>query len=217
MLAMDREGYPIAKWLNQRGIAAFVLKYRVVATDSDFKDVAWRGTAMTQRISALQPGRPRPPFALLLSQQQREAMDMAREDALDAMRYLRSHAAHYGISPRRIGIVGFSAGAITALNVVLSADDVARPDLVAPIYGAMPHGNRVPSTLPPAFIVAASDDRIGAYSVDTFAAWQKAGASAELHVFERGGHGFGMVSQGTSSDQWPALFDQWLKAHGFEK
>ena len=106
---------------------------------------------------------------------------------------------------------------MTAIEEVQKADTASRPDLVAVIYGFPPNPNPVPATAPPAFIAAAADDMATSAGISTvYGAWHSAGVPAELHVFEAGGHGFGVLHQGKSSDQWLSLFDHWLRAHGFE-
>ena len=141
-LAIDREGHTIARWLNERGIAAFVLKYRVAPTLADpqalaktppKRVVAWRET-------------PSGTFAVFPEKRIKAAVRAAQEDALEAIRYVRAHAAEWKLSPGRIRIMGFSAGAITSVNVAANADADSRPDLVAPIYGAVLDGTKVPPT-----------------------------------------------------------------------
>jgi acetyl esterase/lipase len=219
-LAMDREGYSVAKWLNQRGIAAFVLKYRLKPTPLN------PSKAATQTSKQVKQGGP--PVRAgggtvidLIPEEERDAMNdamlAASEDGREAVRYVRSHAAQWGLSPNRIGIIGFSAGAVTALNVALKGDAASRPDLVAPVYGALPNTTGIPSTAPPAFIAVAGDDGVVSYSLAIYNAWRAASVPAELHVFESGGHGFGMLHQGKSSDAWQEQFDHWLATHEFER
>lgn len=144
-------------------------------------------------------------------------MDAARGDGLEAVRYVRENAKRWALSPHRIGIMGFSAGAVTTVGVALQADKASRPDLIASIYGLLPDANPVTAEAPPAFLAVAADDLLVSRStLEIYLAWRHAGVPAELHIFEAGHHGFGIIQQGTSSDQWPALFDCWLKAHGFE-
>jgi acetyl esterase/lipase len=194
-LAMDREGYPLAKWLNQRGIAVFVLKYRLAATPVDQKEFEKLSAQITERMKPLfREGRRPRSLNAFLSTEQLDAMVMAREDALEAIRYVRTHAAQYGLSPNRIGMMGFSAGAFTTLNVALNADVASRPDLIAPMYGGIPDDTPVPAKAPPAFFAAATDDGLSAYSVDAYDAWRARGIPAELHLFENGGHGFWHVA-----------------------
>jgi acetyl esterase/lipase len=220
-LAIDREGYSVARWLTQRGIAAFVLKYRLAPMPADQEAFLH---AMTQIYSTVQENAERArasgttlTLVELFPPEQRAALLAAREDGAEAVAYVRRHAAQWKLSPDRIGIMGFSAGAVTAIDVALTADEASRPDLVAPIYGSLSGEKSVPASAPPTFIAAAADDPFGRYSLDVYSAWRAKSVPAELHLFENGGHGFGVLRQGTSSDQWPELFDRWLRTHGFEK
>lgn len=198
-LAWDLEGTEVAEFLAQRGITTFVLKYRVRDGTPD----------MMKRYMES------PTFETLLELQQANRADAAA-DAKQAVRYLREHAAAYGLDPAKIGMMGFSAGAMTTMRVLHEADDAERPDLAAPIYGAMIEQG-APAKAPPIFVAVASDDKTtrASMSVDIFAAWREAGAPVEMHVFETGDHGFGLGRPGTSSIAWPALFEAWLMAHGF--
>jgi acetyl esterase/lipase len=216
-LAIEREGYAVARWLNQRGIAAFVLKYRVapMPADSGAYNKAFTGVAKEIQNNAA-PAQPTVTLLDILPDRLRQAVPVARQDGLEAIRYVRRHAAEWRISPHRIGLMGFSAGAVAAVDVALKADVDGRPDLIAPVYGALPDATPVPSSVPPAFIAVAADDGMSSYSLKLYDAWRAAGASAELHVFENGLHGFALINQGKSSDQWLQLFDRWLAAHGFE-
>jgi acetyl esterase/lipase len=218
-LAIDREGYSVAQWLNQRGIAAFVLKYRLKPMPADpqvfFTSFVQVLQDIQQRVN--QAASTNGVAGELFPDELKPAMRAAQEDGLEAVRYVRTHAAQWGLAPNRIGMIGFSAGAVTTINVALNANTASRPDLVAPIYGLLPNGAKVPPTVPPAFVAVAADDTIAsAASVAVYTAWRSARVSAELHVFEQGGHGFGVLPQGKSSDQWLAAFDHWLTAHGFE-
>jgi acetyl esterase/lipase len=120
------------------------------------------------------------------------------------------------VAENRIGFMGFSAGAMVASRVLLSCAEADRPAFAAPIYGA-PFGamTSLPKQLPPVFLAYASDDRLVSSHVEAFyAALRKAGLHPELHVYDRGGHGFGMTRQGTSSDHWIEDFYHWLESHG---
>jgi acetyl esterase/lipase len=210
VLGMELQGYQIARWLNDRGIAAFVLKYRLVPTPKK----------LSAFLKFMQPGTLR--YSDLVPEKQQMEEEIAtREDGLEAVRYLRSHAARWKISPDRIGFMGFSAGGYTAVGVALQGDASSRPNLVALIYGTNTGGLTVTASAPPVFIAATSDDPLYALggSVDgflnTYRAWQQAHIPAELHVFATGGHGFGIAPRGSSSDQWTGLLDHWLRERGF--
>jgi acetyl esterase/lipase len=218
-LAIDREGFAIARWLCERGIAAFVLKYRVAPLAAEphqaLIEFNQRMAALASRTSSAASDAhertPTPPAELVA------AIEAARADGAAAIRYVRAHADEWHLSAQRIGAIGFSAGAVTVLGVALEGDLQSRPDLVASIYGVLPSVATVPQVLPPAFVAAAADDAVGPASLNIFETWHGAHMSAELHVLENGGHGFGMTQQNKQSDEFPGLLEHWLIAHDFER
>jgi acetyl esterase/lipase len=140
---------------------------------------------------------------------------------LAALTYVRRHAATWGISPERVGIIGFSAGGEVAAAVGYQYTAEGRPAFVAPIYGAATafKDAPVPADAPPMFVAAATDDQLG-LAPDSIALWQKwAGAhkSVELHMYAKGGHGFGMRKQTLPTDHWIDRFAEWLDLQGFLK
>jgi acetyl esterase/lipase len=189
-LAIDKEGREVARWLQQNGIAAFVLKYRTrekkqegIPEDLDMDQACRYGIA----------------------------------DGIQAMKLVRQRAKTWGISPHRVGFMGFSAGGMVASGVLLQADPAARPDFVALIYGA-PFGvmPAIPANLPPIFMAWARDDTLAGGAVARFRqALEEAGNHPEVHLFATGGHGFGVRKQGTHSDRWTEEFQRWLQAQGF--
>ncbi len=203
-LSMDHEGYAVARWLADHGIAAFVLKYRLKPTPVDPAEYRTAMIAMlngAMRNGGGDPGMLTPPAAL--------------EDAQAAVRLVRRRAAEWGVDPQRVGFVGFSAGAITTLSVGLSADKDARPDFIAPIYGPMDRRD-VPKDAPPLFAALAADDPLfGKSDLGIVSSWRAAGRPYEVHVYEHGGHGFGLRKLGSTSDLWIDEFYAWMKARGF--
>jgi acetyl esterase/lipase len=202
-LSIDSEGTDVARALNAKGISAFVLKYRLVEckTDDPTREVMTAGN-LDQKVAPVVP--------------------LAMADGLAAVRYVRQHAQEYNVKPNQIGILGFSAGGTVAASVAHNYTAESRPDFVAPIYLAyewVPKTNGVPADAPPAFILAASDDplRLAPHSVSMYQAWTAAGKSAELHLYSKGGHGFGMRKQNLPSDRWHLLFFDWLEVQGFLK
>ena len=188
-LATSLEAEPIARRLQEKGIAAFVLKYRIVEKRGDGIPQMDMDTAGRYGIA----------------------------DGIQALRVVRRHAAEWGVRPDRVGFMGFSAGAMVTSATVLQADSAARPNFAAMIYGA-PFGvmPAIPSSLPPMFLAWAQDDRVAlAPIVRFYDALRTAGHKPEVHIFSAGGHGFGMRPQGTSSDYWIDSFEHWMKAQGF--
>lgn len=200
-LWLTHEGYMVAQWLTARGITAFILKYRVRPSKtfqlpSDVRHHPEQFEAMSKTFEAKR--------------------QLAIADASQAMRYLRANAGHYAIAANRIGMIGFSAGAITTMGVILEGPQDARPNFAAPIYGAM--GNEAPpKDGPPLFIAATQDDSLVpvAKSVEIFSRWNGANLPAEIHIYEHGEHGFGMLQKGRPVDDWAKAFEAWLRIDGW--
>jgi acetyl esterase/lipase len=130
---------------------------------------------------------------------------------------VRQHAAEWGVSPDRVGFMGFSAGAMVTSGALLQQDAAWRPNFAAMIYGA-PFGKMpaIPAQLPPMFLAWAQDDDVALKPIVRFYdTLRAAGHKPEVHIFSAGGHGFGMKKQGTSSDHWIDAFYYWLEAQGF--
>lgn len=193
-LSVIKEGLRVARWLNERGISAAILKYRVRRPDaSNTKED--NGADFDARARRLEAGR-----------------QLAVADGLQAMRVLREHAELLKVDPDAIGIMGFSAGAMVSMSVVLASDEITMPALASAIYGAMPPVP-VPAFAPPVFLVHAQDDPLVPVdkTVEIQRAWQEAGVSVETHIFESGGHGFGAESTGHPTDDWMTRWGDWLQ------
>ena len=212
-LSWAREGTEIAKWLNARGIAAFVLKYRLVdtgPTDEDFRKSVTEFLTLVGKIgaspNAMQGGLLKP---------MREIALLAIADGRQAIKVVRQHASEWGIDQDRIGIMGFSTGAIVAMGSVRENTQDTRANFAAAIYGAgMDDVTAPPSEAAPLFILCADDDPIAARgSVSAYSKWKAAGYPVELHIYEKGGHGFAMNKQGLPTDQWIERFGDWLDGH----
>lgn len=205
-LAVGHEGKDVAQWLNEHGVTAFVLKYRLAHDD---------------------PSRPELNFSNLLAKGDYRTLDsinqriipLALQDGITAMRYVREHAASYGIRAGRIGFMGFSAGATLTMSVVYSAPPDARPNFVVPVYAYEKAilGSVVPRERTPIFVAAASDDDLGfaLHSVHIYEKWLEAGQPVELHMYAAGKHGFGMKKQHLPVDTWAERLGDWLKQQGF--
>lgn len=198
-LAFEHEGIQVAEWLNARGVAVFMLKYRLVQTGGDFPRVVDRTLADPQKMAE----KVYPLFPLITA------------DGCQAVRLVRSRAAEWGLDPARIGMMGFSAGGMATLSTALHYDASSRPDFAAPIYSAPPLKGPVPPDAPPLFLCcAADDDMASAVSTQYYAEWRAAQRPVELHIYARGGHGFGMNYQGLPSDDWIVRFAEWLQSLG---
>ena len=201
ILAYDLEGTEVAEWLNSIGVTAFVLKYRVPERGHDQR---W--------ISAVQ-------------------------DSQRAISLVRHRASEWNVDPQRIGICGFSAGGEAAGLTSIFGDDrkyapidatdaaSCRPNFSVLIYTAgfydakakkMPDHVRVTDKAPATFLVHAFDDGVPVQnSVQLFTALKEAGVPAELHVFDRGGHGYGLRPTKDPITRWPTLCEQWMRAAGY--
>lgn len=196
-LTVDREGYDLGEWLAARGIAAFVLKYRLARDQSN------------------PSGTPQPYTT------DRDA----QADALRAIQVIRRRATEWQINPSRVGILGFSAGGEVALLAAThhsggtpgAADPAeqlsSRPDFFALIY---PGGlNRTDLSLskestPPAFLCCAYDDGMTEALSAFFISLKKTGINAELHIYNQGGHGFGVRSRPLAVTGWTSRFVEWM-------
>ena len=196
-LAWSHEGIETAQWFKKKGVSAFILKYR----------------CPKQR-------------------------DAAFADAQRALSYIRANALNFNIDPTRLGVIGYSAGANLAVRLStnhlkrgyepLDETDKAscRPDWAMVIYPwalieETPKGEPpslklraefpVDKTVPPTFLVQAQDDGCKVQNaLAYYAALTQAGVKAEMHLFDKGGHGYGMRERGNPTDCWPILAEVWL-------
>ena len=135
------------------------------------------------------------------------------------MKIVRQHAAEWGVAPDRVGLMGFSAGAILTTGLLTDYDPESRPSFAGSIYGNTVEQSKVPADAPPLFIVCAEDDPTlpSTGSALLFVAWKDSGHIAELHIYSKGGHGFGMHQQGLPVDHWIERFGDWLDMQGLLK
>ena len=195
-LPWDLDGVETARWLTGQGVTAFVLKYRVrppasgTTPDRSFDDFARRTT---------------------------DARKIATADAEQAMRLVRSQARKYGIAADRVGMIGFSAGAMAVVSVANGQDPAVRPNFAASLYGAYLDRSEPSADAAPLFIVAASNDPEAppSRSVDLFSRWMQAKRPAELHMYEAGGHAFAFRAHHLPADNWPEAFRAWLVARHY--
>lgn len=205
-LSIDSEGNEVARWLNAKGVTGFVLKYRLTQCRSDDPG--------RELLAAMQQGK--------LEETVKPIVKLALADGITAVEYVRKHAEGYGVNPQRIGIMGFSAGGTLAASVAYNYTPETRPSFVAPIYLAYHwtiKDKGVPLDAPPMFILAASDDPLGLapHSIQLYQDWVGAKKPAELHLFSKGGHGFGMKKQNLPADHWIERFADWLDVQGLLK
>lgn len=202
-LSITSEGTDVAKYMAARGVTAFVLKYRLAHTGED----------ATQEFGAMLADGPK--FHEMLGR----IVPFAIADGLAAVTYVRQHASEWGVSLDRVGIIGFSAGGAVTAGVAFHYTPEGRPAFVAPIYagGESFKDAAVPADAPPMFVAAATDDQLGLApeSVALYEMWTAAHKSAELHIYAKGGHGFGMRKQKIPTDHWIDRFADWMELKGW--
>ncbi|MBN1790531.1 MAG: alpha/beta hydrolase [Bacteroidales bacterium] len=216
-LSWQTEGTEVAEWLASKGITAFLLKYRLNNSGETQEEFQKAMMALFKAISAANnPQNAGKPEGDISHHEAMSAITMlGREDGRQAIRIVRKHAAEWGINPAKIGIMGFSAGGMVTLGPVLQHDQESRPDFAAPVYTPW-SDTPVPADAPPLFILVAGDDQLAAQgSIAMYTAWKNARKEAELHVYAKGGHGFGMQKKGLPVDSWIERFWEWMKAQGF--
>ena len=208
-LSMENEGSNVAKALAAKGVAAFVLKYRLVQTPADMPGFE---QSMRQMFSgaARRPPRPSTPDSMAAG------IAPQLEDARAAFALIRKRAGEWRVDPNRIGMVGFSAGAMLTLTTALAGQD-AKPAFIGDIYGPVANMT-VPADAPPLFVALAADDPFfGNGETGIVKSWITAKRPVEFHLYEQGGHGFGMYPKTTTSTGWFDAFVQWLGMHGMLK
>lgn len=205
-LSTETEGFQQARALAKQGIAAFVLKYRLVPTPAD------EAEARLYSIKRLMAA---------LSNPSTGGEDLrnpeSTEDGLAAIKLVRANAAKWGIDPARVGILGYSAGAMTALATGLAPQAQDRPAFIGYVYGPQ-NAVSVPANAPPLFDAIALDDPIfPSMGFPIVENWHKAKRPVELHAYGRGNHGFGMGQPGTTTTLSLEEFVAWLNMQGFLK
>jgi acetyl esterase/lipase len=202
-LVITSEGTDVAKWLNEKGITAFVLKYRLVPTGEDgVKEITDDGTTNPA----------------LISDRVMPVLPYSYADGLSAIAYVRENSESFKVDPKKIGFMGFSAGGAVTMGVAYNYSEANRPDFLVPVYAwtlVMPV-QEVPADAPPMFVICASDDSLGLApgSIELYSSWLKAKKPVGLQMYAKGGHGFGMKKQGLPSDTWIERFYDWSVAQG---
>lgn len=200
-VSIEEEGEKVARHLAARGYHAFVLKYRTAPTPTDDSAFAAQLNASLQQMASRGPGGSAPPLPRFAP---------AVEDAQNAMRLVRARAASWQVRPDHVGFIGFSAGAGTAVRLQEQALPGTVPDHLALIYGPL-YAAPVTGPLPPLYALMAADDPLFAGAgLALIEHWQRSGQRVELHLFERGGHGFGFTPRGAPTDGWIDSYLAWL-------
>ncbi len=202
-LSIKSEGTDVAKWLAKKGITAFVLKYRLVPTGDDgVAEITEEGTSNPQKIG----------------ERVTPVLPLSVADGLSAVTYVRENAQKLGLQPNKIGFMGFSAGGAVTMGVTFNSTDKNRPDFIVPVYPWMTviPEYTIPENAPPMLVICASDDPLGLAkaSADLYQAWLAKGISVGMHMYAKGGHGFGMKQQQLASDNWINQFYLWAITEG---
>lgn len=199
MLAMG-EGEKAARELAERGIAAFVLKYRLVSTPREVKDLMGYFGQLREKSKAGEVILPN---------------DAGDADAQAAVAMIRANAAIWKVDPAKVGLIGFSSGAQVSRKAALSPKPEGRPAFVGLIYGAM-DAVEVPPTAPPMFAAIAMDDTtVSPVGFPVVESWRKVGRPVELHAYQSGGHGFATAGPDGTSRFHIDQFVAWLALNKF--
>ena len=209
--AWSHEGVDVARWLSSLGYTAFLLKYRVQGSVPDQGAFEAQMAAIDAGLAAgLAAGKNPSQIADLISTDSYlEARSACADDGRRAIEIVRDQADRFGLRVDALGMIGFSAGAFMAVDIAVDPR-AAQLAFIAPIYGGETRGTQVPADAPPLFTVVAQDDILSRIVEGLHADWSAAARPSEIHVFARGGHGFGMIEQGAPSDSWPTIFLTWL-------
>ncbi|HEX6889446.1 MAG TPA: alpha/beta hydrolase [Chryseolinea sp.] len=208
-LSMGNEGWEVAQALADQGIAAFVLKYRLFPTPESldgFKESMNRTfAAATPPADGKKETAPASPPRMDLTNQ--------LQDAEAAYAMIVKRAAEWGVDTARLGMIGFSAGAGLTMHATLNSK-IMQLDFIGPIYGGM-GPVEVPKNAPPMFNVIATDDFLFRGQFGVIDSWFKAGRPVEFHLYQNGGHGFGLGNPNRTSNRWFDAFTHWLGVNGF--
>lgn len=197
-LSINSEGNDVATWLNAKGVTVFVLRYRLVPTGDDgAKEIGeiWGSDPdeMYRRVAKVLP--------------------YSIQDGLSAIQYVRENASKYDINPEKIGFMGFSAGGAVTMGVGYEYETSSKPNFLVPVY---PWTDVMPvkppkSDAPPTLIVCATDDPLGLAkgATELYNSLFDQKKNVALHMYAKGGHGFGMKNQGLPSDTWIERFYDW--------
>ena len=207
----------MARWLNERGIAAIGLKYRtrVIGGGPGGPRMGGGGQALSASVtefSKITKSNANPDT----SEGGIKNIDNAINDALRAMEIVREHAAEWHINPDKIGYLGFSAGGGVGIGATVRADAQHRPAFMATIYGPSLIDVDVPQNAPKLFIATRGDHHnVAAGLVSLYFDWKRAGANAEMHIYDDGTGPFGPDDPGNTSGTWRESFYRWLTFNHF--
>lgn len=197
-LSIESEGNMVAKWLAEKGITAFVLQYRLVPTGEDG----------IQEITTLSQTNPQK-----IGEEVAKVIPFSIEDGLNAIAHVRAHADTYDVNPDKIGFMGFSAGGAVTVGVSQNYTEANKPNFLVPVYywsTVMP-AKPPKQDAPPMLLICATDDplQLAPGTIELYNTYLEAKKNVALHMYAKGGHGFGMRKQGLPSDNWILRFYEW--------
>ena len=202
VLLIDSIGTKLASELTKKGIAVFILKYRLAQS---FTDDPWKEVTNLMKDS------------LKFIQKIAPVVKLAGDDLNVSFSYILQHADEFAVDRKRIGVMGLSAGGALAANLAYNYTPETRPAFVAALYTRTSSVRRtsLPQDAPPLFIAAAMDDSTTSVSnsVSLYNDWMDSKHSAEMHLYTKGGHGL----RGFPAESWINRFEEWLDVLGFLK
>lgn len=209
-LSIDSEGTKVAEWLNEKGIAAFVLKYRLRQQQPGAGRTFAPPPGPREELKIVHGNaNPAPGDAVL-----DEVLRMGIADAQQALRLVRKNAGQWRIDPKRVGLMGFSAGGGVSVGAVLADEPGASADFLISVYGPSLQDVIVPADAPPLFVAVGSNHfNVTNGCLALFAEWRKAGKPAEIHVYDQVSGGFAMSKRGLPVDTWPDRLLDWMQLH----
>lgn len=143
----------------------------------------------------------------------RRDMTNQLEDAETAYAMIVERASEWGVDTHRLGMIGFSAGAGLTMHCALNSKKM-KLAFIGPIYGGM-GPVEVPESAPPMFAAIATDDFLFRGQFGLIQSWYDAGLPVELHLYQNGGHGFGLGNPDRTSNRWFDTFMYWLEVNDF--
>ncbi|WP_331344596.1 alpha/beta hydrolase [Cellvibrio sp. UBA7661] len=213
-LSMGNEGWEVAEALAARGINAFVLKYRLQPTADSLEAFE---NQMNQRFAEAAK-----PASEDKSGEKKSGTDRLQRnldnqlaDVEAAYALINSRAKEWNVDMKKIGMMGFSAGAGLTMATTLQSKKV-KLAFIAPIYGGM-NAVDVPKDAPPMFAAIAVDDFLFHGETGLIKSWYDAKIPVEFHLYQNGGHGFGLGNPDRTSNKWFESFIYWLEVNGFVK
>ena len=221
ILGWNNDVLKMAKWLNERGIAAIGLKYRLMdnsqmpPTKDPSKPFGAGFKIEIQDFQNFNKANANPSTV----PEGTDIVYKAAADANEAIMEVRKHAQAWNIDPNKVGFLGFSAGGGVAIaQTVLYTSEDSRPNFLAVNYGPSLIDVNVPQNAPPLFVCSNIDHpNVAAGCMALFMEWKKSQKNAEIHLFSGATGGYSIEKQGKPVDAWSELFLNWLVSAGILK